>query len=133
MWNLILGLIAVMGANIALGSSLAKLKEEFSKENLKRGLMKALMIISGLLLMLGCAYLNQDMIIASINNNNVTLLEAMKYLFTTGIMVYGIMDIGNENNILFYNDEEGHIRVEVLLENEDVWLNVEAIAKLFGV
>ena len=45
----------------------------------------------------------------------------------------GIMDIGNENNILFYNDEEGHIRVEVLLENEDVWLNVEAIAKLFGV
>ena len=25
------------------------------------------------------------------------------------------------------------IRVEVLLENEDVWLNVEAIAKLFGV
>lgn len=43
------------------------------------------------------------------------------------------MDIGNENNILFYNDEEGHIRVEVLLENEDVWLNVEAIAKLFEV
>lgn len=43
------------------------------------------------------------------------------------------MDIGNENNNLFYNDEEGHIRVEVLLENEDVWLNVEAIAKLFGV
>ncbi len=100
MWNLILGLIAVMGANIALGSSLAKLKEEFSKENLKRGLMKALMIISGLLLMLGCAYLNQDMIIASINNNNVTLLEAMKYLFTTGIMVYGIMDIGKLGKLL---------------------------------
>lgn len=89
-----------MGANIALGSSLAKLKEEFSKENLKRGLMKALMIISGLLLMLGCAYLNQDMIIASINNNNVTLLEAMKYLFTTGIMVYGIMDIGKLGKLL---------------------------------
>ena len=100
MWNLILGLIAVMGANIALGSSLAKLKEEFSRENLKRGLMKALMIISGLLLMLGCAYLNQDMIIASINNNNVTLLEAMKYLFTTGIMVYGIMDIGKLGKLL---------------------------------
>lgn len=100
MWNLILGLIAVMGANIALGSSLAKLKEEFSKENLKRGLMKALMIISGLLLMLGCAYLNQDMIIASINNNNVTLLEAMKYLFTTGIMAYGIMDIGKLGKLL---------------------------------
>ena len=43
------------------------------------------------------------------------------------------MDIGNENNIFLYNDEESHIWVEVLLENEDVWLNVEAIAKLFGV
>ena len=31
--------------------------------------------------------------------------------------------IGNEKNILFYNDEEGNTKVEVLLENEDVWLN----------
>ena len=41
--------------------------------------------------------------------------------------------IGNENNILFYNDEEGNVKVEVLLENEDVWLNTEAIAKLFNI
>ena len=34
--------------------------------------------------------------------------------------------IGNEKNILFYNDEEGNTKVEVLLENEDVWLNTEA-------
>ncbi len=41
--------------------------------------------------------------------------------------------IGNENNILFYNDEEGNVTVEVLLENEDVWLNIEAISKLFNI
>ena len=41
--------------------------------------------------------------------------------------------IGNEKNILFYNDEEGNTQVEVLLENEDVWLNTEAIATLFNV
>ena len=28
--------------------------------------------------------------------------------------------IGNEKNILFYNDEDGNIQVEVLLENKDV-------------
>lgn len=28
--------------------------------------------------------------------------------------------IGNEKNILFYNDDDGNIKVEVLLENEDV-------------
>ena len=41
--------------------------------------------------------------------------------------------IGNENNILFYNDEDGNTQIEVLLENEDVWLNTEAIASLFNV
>ena len=39
--------------------------------------------------------------------------------------------IGNEKNILFYNDEEGNVKVEVLLENEDVWLTQNALAKLF--
>ena len=41
--------------------------------------------------------------------------------------------IGNEKNILFYSDEEGNTKVEVLLENEDGWLNTEAISSLFNV
>lgn len=41
--------------------------------------------------------------------------------------------IGNEKNILFYNDEDGNIKVEVLLENEDVWLNIEALSSLFNI
>lgn len=35
--------------------------------------------------------------------------------------------IGTEKNIIFYNDEEGNTKIEVLLENEDVWLNTEAM------
>ena len=30
---------------------------------------------------------------------------------------------------IFYNDEEGNTKVEVLLENEDVWLNIEALER----
>ena len=41
--------------------------------------------------------------------------------------------IGNEKNILFYCDEEGNTKVEVLLENEDVWLNAEALSTLFNI
>ena len=41
--------------------------------------------------------------------------------------------IGNEKNTIFYNDEEGNTKIEVLLQNEDVWLNTEAIALLFNV
>lgn len=41
--------------------------------------------------------------------------------------------IGNENNIVFYTDENGNTNIEVILQNEDVWLNAQAIAELFDV
>ena len=41
--------------------------------------------------------------------------------------------VGNEKNILFYSDENGQTKVEVILQDENVWLNVNAIATLFDV
>lgn len=41
--------------------------------------------------------------------------------------------IGNEKNIIFYNDEDGNTKIDVLLENENVWLNTEALAMLFDI
>lgn len=41
--------------------------------------------------------------------------------------------VGNEKSIIFYEDESGNIKIEVLLQEENVWLNVEAISKLFGI
>lgn len=40
---------------------------------------------------------------------------------------------GNENDIIFYEDENNNTKVEVRLLDEDVWLNVNAIANLFNV
>lgn len=41
--------------------------------------------------------------------------------------------IGNENNIIFYEDENGNSKVEVILKEDNVWLNANAIANLFNV
>lgn len=41
--------------------------------------------------------------------------------------------IGNENNIVFYTDDEDNIKVEVVLQNENVWLNIESLTKLFKI
>ena len=41
--------------------------------------------------------------------------------------------IGNENNIVFYEDENNNTKVEVRLIDEDVCLNVEAISNLFNI
>lgn len=44
-------------------------------------------------------------------------------------MENGIID--NENNIIFYTDEDNNVRIEVILENENVWLTQNSLAKLF--
>lgn len=41
--------------------------------------------------------------------------------------------IGNENNIVFYTDEEGNTKIEVILQNENVWLNIDSLTKLFKI
>ncbi len=41
--------------------------------------------------------------------------------------------IGNEKNIIFYNDEDGNTKIEVLLENKNVWLNTDTLAILFDI
>ena len=38
----------------------------------------------------------------------------------------------NNNDIIIYQSEDGKIRLDVLLENETVWLSLEQMAVLFG-
>ena len=41
--------------------------------------------------------------------------------------------IGNEDNIVFYTDDEDNVNIEVLLQDENVWLNIESLTKLFKI
>ncbi len=41
--------------------------------------------------------------------------------------------IGNEKDIIFYTDEDGNAKIQVILQDEDVGLNTQAIANLFDV
>lgn len=41
--------------------------------------------------------------------------------------------IGNENNIIFYTDDEGNLQIEVILQDENVWLNIDSLTKLFKI
>ncbi len=38
-----------------------------------------------------------------------------------------------EQSIIFYNTPQGNVKVEVLLQNENLWLPQIKIAELFGV
>ena len=41
--------------------------------------------------------------------------------------------IENENNIIFYEDKEENSKVEVVLKEDNVWLNASALSTLFNI
>lgn len=105
MLNIALGLLGVMAANVLLGASLAKLQQEFSWEKMLSGGFKVICILGAAALMYGCSFLNPDIIVVSINNANVNLIEAMRYVGVVGITFYGAQDIKKLIDILKVNVE----------------------------
>lgn len=93
MIKIITGLVSVMIANVLLGVTLAKLKQEFNKEKLLSGLVKYLGIVLGVLLMYLASYLNPEIIVANINGIEVNLMTGIEVLFISGIIYYGMQDL----------------------------------------
>ena len=100
MIKIIIGLVSVMIANVLLGVTLAKLKQEFKKEKLLSGLVKYLGIFLGISLMYLAGYLNPDIIVTNINNVEVNLLSGIEVLFISGIVYYGMQDLIKLKNLL---------------------------------
>lgn len=93
MIKIIIGLVSVMIANVLLGVTLAKLKQEFKKEKLLSGLVKYLGIVLGVSLMYLTGYLNPSIVVANINNVEVNLMTGIEVLFISGIVYYGMQDL----------------------------------------
>ena len=100
MIKIIIGLVSVMIANVLLGVTLAKLKQEFKKEKLLSGLVKYLGIVLGVSLMYLTGYLNPSIVVANINNVEVNLLSGIEVLFISGIVYYGMQDLIKLKNLL---------------------------------
>lgn len=100
MLNLFIGLVATMLANILLGMTLAKLKQNFNKKKFLEGLVKVISILLGIGLMYLTSYLNPDILVANINGTNVNLIDAIKLLFMAGIVMYGSQDLTKLRDIL---------------------------------
>lgn len=90
-YNLIIGLVCVMVSNILLGSSLAKIKQEFKSGTMWNGVYKAISLIFAVALMCIVAYTNPDILLVSINGVNLNMKGAIEIIMTTGIGMYGGM------------------------------------------
>lgn len=112
MLNLFIGLVATMLANILLGMSLSKLKQNFNKKKFLEGLVKIVSILSGVGLMYLTSYLNSDILVANINGTNVNLIDAIKLLFMAGIIMYGSQDLIKLKDILKLKTEINDLQEE---------------------
>lgn len=121
MFNLFIGLASVMVANVLLGTTLAKLKANFSKKKMLDGLVKVGCILAGIGLMYLTSYLNPDILVANINETNVNLIDGIKLLFMAGIVMYGGQDLIKLKDILKLkteiNDPEKKYTIKVPVEN----------------
>lgn len=125
MIRLSIGLVSVMIANIIMGMTLAKLKSNFSKKKCLEGIVKILSIVVSISLMYLCSYLNSDVMVASINGMNVNLIDAIKLLFTAGIVYYGSQDLIKLKDILQVKTE-----INDVLEKSTIKIPEENIIKI---
>lgn len=112
MLNLFIGLVATMLANLLLGMTLAKLKQNFNKKKFLEGLVKVISILLGIGLMYLTSYLNPDILVANINGTNVNLIDAIKLLFMAGIVMYGSQDLIKLKDILKLKTEINDLQEE---------------------
>lgn len=125
MINLAVGLSSVMIANVIMGTTLARLKSQFSKKKCLEGIVKILSIVVSISLMYLCSYLNSDIMVASINGMNVNLIDAIELLFTAGIVYYGSQDLIKLKDILKLKTE-----ISDLEEKSTIKVPVENIIKV---
>ena len=103
MLKIIIGLICVMISNILLGTSIAKLKKEFSKKKFWNGFFKCLLVIVSVCLMYLCSYLNPTIMIANINDQEVNLMSGIEIIFISGIVYYGFQSLVKLKDLLKLN------------------------------
>lgn len=112
MLNLFIGLVSTMLANVLLGMTLAKLKQNFNKKKMMEGLVKVISILIGVGLMYLTSYLNPDILVANINGTNVNLIDSIKLLFMAGIIMYGSQDLIKLKDILKLKTEINDLQEE---------------------
>lgn len=109
MIKMLIGLAALMLANIFLGTSISTLKKSFNKDKLISGILKATFILIGILLMYLCGRLNPEVATLEFQGLIVNLETAMTMIFKSAMGIYLVLNIKKLSEIFglkVSNDKE---------------------------
>lgn len=107
---------ALMVANVIMGLTIAKIKDEFSKEKLIAGLIKYGSTLFSVALMYGAFLLNGEVQVIEIGGTQLNLLDAMNLVFIAGIAYYGYQDISKLIAILKLKIEGKEVKEQPIKE-----------------
>ena len=88
-FNLGLSLLILALINITLGSITSIFQQQFDKIKFLRGFIKASIIVLSFVGVIYVGSLNPDIVVISVNNQNVDLYTGTKMLMLTGYLFYG--------------------------------------------
>lgn len=123
MKNIIIGLICVMASNILLGATLSKCKDCFNWNALFKGIFKAVCVVLGVGLVYLCGYLNPSILAVNIDGVDLNLIDALRLVFTAGIVFYGYQDITKIKEMLNLKTEVKEVEsteTAIIIEEEQL-------------
>jgi len=121
MKELAIGLLCVMGANVLLETVVGKFGEHrFTFRCFMIIVMKYLCIIVSFVLLYIAAYYNPEVIVANVNNSDVNLMDSMKILCISGIIMYAAKDLIRIKDLLKIPVDIVEEENKVIEEMEDV-------------
>ena len=88
-FNLGLSLLILTIINIALGSITSIFQQKFDKTKFIRGFIKASIIVLSFVGVIYVGSLNPDIVVISVNNQNVDLYTGTRMLMLAGYLFYG--------------------------------------------
>ncbi len=91
--------ILLMVANQIMGTSLAKVKEEFDIQKLKYGIFKTSIYIVGWSITVSAGVINPNLFVVNINNIDVNIIVALTTIATGGSFYYAYEVITKFSNL----------------------------------
>lgn len=89
-YGAIIGLLLLLVANALLGSGIAKLYQKFNWKVSRAGILRILSIFLGVILLYVVGLLNKDLIVMSVNDTSMSILQVMDFICISGIIFYAV-------------------------------------------
>lgn len=125
MKNIIIGLFALMLSNIVLDVTIKTFTEQFDFKSFFKIILKSMIILIASLLIYYAGYLNPTILVVTLNNVEMNLVDSLKMIYIAGIMFYGFNCIKKLSKLISDNEIDINSVPFQVIEEDDTYPIIE--------